>query len=127
MTTSALLSPEGQAAWRAIEPKLRRRKVFWDGLAGGQFELFVLCAAFEGYLLCKKTAAQLTGRRRAQWSREAETWRITIRQHASKFFDLLPPERVNLAPIGPDGEDAEIREWFTPDDAHTTPPGGGKV
>jgi len=115
MTTSALLSSEGQAAWKALEPKLRARGVFWDGLAGGQFELFVLVAAFEGYLLCKKAAAQLAGRSRAKWLREAETWRITVRQHAAKFFDLLPPERVHLAPIGPDGEDAEISAWFTPE------------
>jgi hypothetical protein len=108
------MTPRGREAWRAIEPKLRARGVFWDGVAGGQFELFVLAEAYSMYQFTRVLAGRTTGRDRRRLLRDAEQQRLQVRGMAAKFFDLVPPERVGLAPIGPDGEDAELMRWFTP-------------
>jgi hypothetical protein len=118
MNARTLLTREGRAAWRAIEPRLRRRGVFWDGRAGGRFELFVLCATWELYRLTRAEAARARGPIRRQLRREAEKARRNVREIGAKFFDLIPLERARLAPVGRDGEDQEIARWFTGEKGH---------
>jgi hypothetical protein len=44
------------------------------------------------------------------------------RELGAKFFDLLPTSRARLAPIGRNGEDAEITRWFSPETGHRRSP-----
>ncbi len=113
MNRALLPIPEARAAWTAIEPKLRRRRVFSDGPTGGAFELRLLCNAFGLYAILRRLAARRRGRARRMLLKEAEEARLTVREFAAKFFDLIPASRVPLAPLDADGEDAEIRSWFT--------------
>jgi phage terminase small subunit len=106
------LSSEQAAAWRAIEPRLRRRGVFWDGIAGGRFALVLLCSDYHSYVRARDAAAVTKGREQRKWLHAAEDARLRTRELASKFFDLIPPERIKLAPLGANGEDAEITAWF---------------
>jgi hypothetical protein len=113
--------PEARAAWTAIEPKLRRRRVFSDGPGGGAFELRLLCNAFGLDAILRRLAARRRGRARRLLLQEAEEARLTVREFASRFFDLIPATRVPIAPLDADGEDAEIRSWFTGEKTSSSP------
>lgn len=103
------LDRKGRAAWRAAAPKVGRA-VNWR-LDGPLFARF--CASWPVYrsLVAKARAAR--GRSRQAWARQRDDWRMMLRRLAAGFL-LIPADRVALAPLNPQGLDADLARIFTP-------------
>ena len=108
------LTPEGQRAWRALEPRLRRAGHLVD--VRSDIGLMVLVECWSFYVLTERVAQRCPRDRRAR--REAAAARLRLRRLAAEWF-LIAPARIPLAPLTADGFDAELAALFAPAGAMT--------
>jgi hypothetical protein len=97
-------------AWLAIAPKLVARSLLTEETRLG---LMLFCQAYATHRRLRVIERRCSHERDRQCvAIHTEQWRLMARKYAAGF-ELIRVVRIPLAPLDADGEDAELRAWFT--------------